>query len=148
MIMWEFTSGVPPFNYRAHDLQLSLSICKGERPKVIENTPQCYVDLMKKYWDGDPFKRPSAKEIVKIIDNWIFYPYYNEINEELKSNIMEFINSPIVHNKITVKQHPQAYYTSHLLDFTSKTLNENLESECFDCLISEMKSLDIKTNEN
>ncbi|GBB99543.1 hypothetical protein RclHR1_35560002 [Rhizophagus clarus] len=29
MIMWEFTSGVPPFNDRAHDLQLSLSICKG-----------------------------------------------------------------------------------------------------------------------
>ena len=46
MIMWEFTSGVPPFNDRAHDLQLCLSICKGERPKIIENTPQCYVNLM------------------------------------------------------------------------------------------------------
>ena len=30
MIMWEFTSGITPFNNRAHDLQLSLSICKGE----------------------------------------------------------------------------------------------------------------------
>jgi serine/threonine protein kinase len=48
MIMWEFTSGVTPFNDRAHDIQLSLSICKGERPEIIENTPQCYVDLMKK----------------------------------------------------------------------------------------------------
>ena len=36
MIMWEFTSGVPPFNDKAHDLQLCLSICKGERPKIIE----------------------------------------------------------------------------------------------------------------
>ncbi|PKC73250.1 kinase-like protein, partial [Rhizophagus irregularis] len=26
MIMWELTSGVPPFNNRAHDIQLSLSI--------------------------------------------------------------------------------------------------------------------------
>ncbi|CAB4438905.1 unnamed protein product [Rhizophagus irregularis] len=41
MIMWEFTSGVPPFNDRAHDIQLSLSICEGERPEIIENTPQC-----------------------------------------------------------------------------------------------------------
>src|SRR5436189_59306 len=29
MIMWEFTSGVPPFNDRPHDYHLSLSICKG-----------------------------------------------------------------------------------------------------------------------
>ncbi|POG80531.1 kinase-like domain-containing protein, partial [Rhizophagus irregularis DAOM 181602=DAOM 197198] len=60
MIMWEFTSGVPPFNDRAHDLQLSLSICEGERPEIIENTPQCYVDLMKKCWNEDPLNRPSA----------------------------------------------------------------------------------------
>ncbi|POG82979.1 kinase-like domain-containing protein [Rhizophagus irregularis DAOM 181602=DAOM 197198] len=60
MIMWELTSGVPPFNNRAHDIQLSLSICKGERPEIIENTPQCYVDLMKKCWNEDPLKRPST----------------------------------------------------------------------------------------
>ncbi|GBB86008.1 hypothetical protein RclHR1_12450003 [Rhizophagus clarus] len=35
MIMWEFTSGVPPFKDRAYDLQLSLSICKGERPEIM-----------------------------------------------------------------------------------------------------------------
>ncbi|PKC56866.1 hypothetical protein RhiirA1_473380 [Rhizophagus irregularis] len=65
MIMWEFTSGVPgvpQFNNRAHDIQLSLSICKGERPKIIENTPQCYVDLMEKCWDENPLKRPSSKK--------------------------------------------------------------------------------------
>ncbi|RGB36279.1 hypothetical protein C1646_697585 [Rhizophagus diaphanus] len=47
MIMWEFTFGIPPFNDKAHDLQLALDICKGKRPEIIENTPQCYVDLMK-----------------------------------------------------------------------------------------------------
>src|ERR1051325_10300160 len=41
MIMWELTSKVPPFNDRAHDFQLSLDICKGERPEIIEGTPQC-----------------------------------------------------------------------------------------------------------
>src|SRR6266542_6936220 len=54
MIMWEFISGVPPFDYREHGLQLSLSICKGERPEIIENTLQCYIDLMKKCWNKDP----------------------------------------------------------------------------------------------
>ncbi|RGB42401.1 kinase-like domain-containing protein, partial [Rhizophagus diaphanus] len=54
IIMWEFTSKILPFNDKAHDLQLALSICKGERPEIIENTPQCYIDLMKKCWDEDP----------------------------------------------------------------------------------------------
>ncbi|RGB23791.1 kinase-like domain-containing protein, partial [Rhizophagus diaphanus] len=63
MIMWEFTSGLPPFNNRAHDFRLSYSICKGERPEIIENTPQCYVDLMKKCWNEDPLKRPSTSEV-------------------------------------------------------------------------------------
>ncbi|GBB84478.1 hypothetical protein RclHR1_11040004 [Rhizophagus clarus] len=59
MIMWEFTSGISPLNDRAHDLQLSLSICK------------------------------------------------------------------VGNNNIT-KSHPQAYYTSRLLDFTSRKVNEIL----------------------
>ncbi|GBB87600.1 hypothetical protein RclHR1_14070007 [Rhizophagus clarus] len=36
MIMWEFTSGVPPFNDKAYDLQLSLSICKMNDLKLLK----------------------------------------------------------------------------------------------------------------
>ncbi|GBC09946.1 hypothetical protein RclHR1_09220002 [Rhizophagus clarus] len=127
MIMWELTSGIPPFNNRAHDLQLALSICKGERPEIIENTPQCYVDLMEKCWDEDPLKRPSASEILDIIKNWIFRPdKINEINEKLKKDIMEFITAPIGNKNLITESHPQAYNTSRLLDFTSGELNKVL----------------------
>ncbi|GET57824.1 kinase-like domain-containing protein [Rhizophagus irregularis DAOM 181602=DAOM 197198] len=127
MIMWEFTSGIPPFNNRAHDLQLSLGICEDERPEIIENIPQCYVDLMKRCWDENPLKRPSSREVLKIIRNWIFRPY--EVSEELKSNIMEFINAPVgQNNNLATESHPHAYYTSRLHDFTSKQLNEILKS--------------------
>ncbi|RGB43421.1 kinase-like domain-containing protein [Rhizophagus diaphanus] len=133
MIMWEFTSGIPPFNNRAHDdIQFSVSICKGERPEIIENTPQCYVDLMKKCWDEDPLKRPSSKEVSEIIKKWIYLPHdkkIEDINEELKCNIMEFINAPIGHNNLATESHSQAYCTSRLLNFTSKQLNEILESK-------------------
>src|SRR5256714_9380409 len=44
MIMWELSSGVPPFGDRAHDFHLSLSICEGERPGIIKGTPQCYIN--------------------------------------------------------------------------------------------------------
>ncbi|CAB5372492.1 unnamed protein product [Rhizophagus irregularis] len=134
--MWEFTSGIPPFNDKAHNLQLALSICKGKRPKIIENTPQCYVDLMKKCWDEDPLKRPSTLQVLNIIKSWIFRS--GNINEESKSNITEFINAPIEHNNHIVESHPQACYTSHLLDFTSKELNEILEE------FQELESLKLK----
>ncbi|POG58204.1 hypothetical protein GLOIN_2v1732772, partial [Rhizophagus irregularis DAOM 181602=DAOM 197198] len=79
IIMWEFISKIPPFNDKAHDLQLALSICKGERPEIIENTPQCYINLMKKCWDQDSLKRPSSKEVLNIIENWIFRPENKKI---------------------------------------------------------------------
>ncbi|PKY59611.1 hypothetical protein RhiirA4_412479, partial [Rhizophagus irregularis] len=42
---------------------------------------------------------------------------------------MEFINAPIGRNNLATKSHSKACYTSRLLDFTSKKLNEILESE-------------------
>ncbi|GES84919.1 kinase-like domain-containing protein [Rhizophagus clarus] len=126
----------------AHDLELSLSICKGERPEIIEYSPQCYINLMKKCWNEDPSKRPSTSEVKKIIRDWIYCPVYYEIKEELKSDIMEFINAPIEHKNLTFESHPQAYYTSRILDFTSERLNKILESECFDCIVDNTKSLD------
>ncbi|GBC02654.1 hypothetical protein RclHR1_04730015 [Rhizophagus clarus] len=142
MIMWEFTSGVPPFNDRAHDIQLSLSICKGERPEIIENTPQCYINLMKKCWNEDPLKRPSAEEVRLTINNWICRSFnIGEISYELKSNIMEFINAPTENNNLFTKSHTQAYYTSRLLNFTSSKVNEFLKSESLDdCIVDDKSS--------
>ena len=92
MVMWEIISGITPFNNKNHDLHLALSICRGEHPEIIENTPQCYVDLMKKCWNNDPLRRLTASKVKDIIENW-----YNNINknpenikEELKDDIMEF----------------------------------------------------------
>ncbi|GBC06113.1 hypothetical protein RclHR1_06630002 [Rhizophagus clarus] len=147
MIMWEFTSGVSPFNDKEHDLQLSLSICKGERPEIIENTPECYVGLMTKCWSEDPLKRPSSEEILNIIEKWIILPKgkrIKNINEELKSNIIEFKNAPIGRSKPITETHPKACYTSRLLDFNSREL-----SECLSCMINDdVKQLDIKADEN
>ncbi|GBB96450.1 hypothetical protein RclHR1_02760003 [Rhizophagus clarus] len=133
-----------------------------------EITPQCYVDLMKKCWSEDPLKRPSAKEVSNIITDWIFRSN-GETSEELESNIMEFINAPIGNNKLITESHPQAYYTSRLLDFTNKEVNEILESkyldcivvdksnqklneteesECLDCVINNIKLSSIKTDKN
>ncbi|UZO07244.1 uncharacterized protein OCT59_027537 [Rhizophagus irregularis] len=99
----------------------------------------------------------SGLKVKGVFENWIIRPYKNEVSKELKSNIMEFINAPIGHNNLTTKSHPKACFTSRLLDFTSKKLNEILESENLqayhkshsdlnDCVIKDLRSLDENIN--
>ncbi|GES75620.1 kinase-like domain-containing protein [Rhizophagus clarus] len=125
---------------------LSISLVDGflnewdcERPEIIENTPQCYVDLMKICWNGDPLKRPSASKVFDIITNWIFRPDDGKVSE-LESNIMEFINAQIGNNHLTTESHPKACYKSRLHNFTSKEVNENLGSYCLDCIVDDEKN--------
>src|SRR6266542_742029 len=133
MIMWEITSGIPPLDDVEHGFQLALSICNGKRPKIIENTPQCYIDLMKQCWNEDPLKRPDSLEISYIIKNWYEMICSESINEESENIIKEFYEADKLLkqkqiNVSTFKSHPQAYHTSRLFDFT-KQLNDILNQK-------------------
>src|SRR6266542_1468370 len=152
MIMWEFTSGIPPFNHKAHNFQLRLSICEGERPEIIKNTtPKCYIDLMKRCWDSNPSNRPTIAVLENIISEWTkcINKYYEvnwdgnykytvpNIDNQLKNDMLEFVeaNKALVQeqpNTSTITQfHPQACYTSRKL--TEILVQEN--SECIDCIV-------------
>jgi serine/threonine protein kinase len=70
IIMWEMTSGIPAYCDVPHDLNLCLNICRGDRPEIIKGTMPEYVELMKRCWDNDPEKRPTAKELANTFDEW------------------------------------------------------------------------------
>jgi serine/threonine protein kinase len=87
IIMWEMTSGIPAFNNMPHDFNLSLNICQGLRPKIIkdkipitindtekqklfEEMEIKYTELMKRCWDPNPDKRPTAEELYKNFNRW------------------------------------------------------------------------------
>ncbi|EXX55673.1 Kin1p [Rhizophagus irregularis DAOM 197198w] len=153
MIMWEFTSGIPPFSHKAHDHHLILSICKeGRRPEIIKNTPKCYIDLMKKCWDLDPSNRPTIIMLEYTISEWIrcINEYYEinrdgkykfeapNIENQLKNDMLEFVaaNKAILEGQAstsTIQYHSQAYYTSRR--FTEISVQE--ESQGFDCMIED-----------
>jgi serine/threonine protein kinase len=148
IIMWEFTSGVPPFYNIAHDLQLSLNICKGNRPEIIENTPKCYVDLMKRCWDSNPSNRPTVTELEYKISEWIrcISDYYKinkdgnykfiipNVDNKLKDDMFEFVkaNKALIQtqaNTSIIESHSQAYYKSRKL---TEILVQNRNAEILD----------------
>ena len=73
IIMWEMTSGIPAFNNVTHDFDLSLKICEGLRPKIIEGTEIEYAELMEKCWNSDTNKRPKAEDLVAYFKDIFFY---------------------------------------------------------------------------
>src|SRR5437016_5034747 len=52
ILMWEIFAGQPPFDDRAHDVDLILQICKGLRPQTLLEIPDDYTKMMRKCWVG------------------------------------------------------------------------------------------------
>ncbi|EXX64474.1 Mkk1p [Rhizophagus irregularis DAOM 197198w] len=137
MIMYYIATGRQPFANCAHDSVLVLNICNGIRPEINEQeAPKFYIDLMKNCWDEDQDKRPSAIEIVKLVND----PYCSVIDEEIKKQIEkaeEYKRTNFLSTRNSQSIHPQACYTSRLLNPFTQDLSKDDTSctECLDCVI-------------
>ncbi|KAG0277595.1 hypothetical protein BGZ96_002797 [Linnemannia gamsii] len=69
VIMWELTSGYPPFDRDGENYMLAFHITTGTREKVIPGTPVEYAELYQKCWDGEPSNRPPLPLILDTLDN-------------------------------------------------------------------------------
>ena len=87
IIMNEYLSEEIPYNDIPHDHILAIKICKGQRPKISEDTPKLLADLIMKCWDAKPENRPTAKELHQLLDKW-YRERYNE-SSEIYSQIEE-----------------------------------------------------------
>ncbi|EXX54109.1 Skm1p [Rhizophagus irregularis DAOM 197198w] len=133
IIMNEFLSEEIPFNDIPHDHILAIKICRGLRPKISEDIPKFLVDLIMKCWDFNAENRPSVKELYQILKLWNqedeksdseiraqMNEYYEKIREKKLKNRSNENESD------SIKTHPQAIYTSRLLNF--KDLPEPVNS--------------------
>jgi len=122
IIMNEYLSEGIPYGNIPHDHVLAIKICKGIRPKISEDTPKLLTELIIKCWDVNAENRPTAREIRQILKKWNDESYnksseiYSQINECEKIRIDKLKNNSSK-NKPIIKTHPQATYTSRLLNF-------------------------------
>ncbi|KAF0495981.1 kinase-like protein [Gigaspora margarita] len=65
VILWEISSGRPPFDSYEHKIAIVMQVNSGVREIPVKNTPDIYVDLYKRCWDQDPGKRPKIMEVLE-----------------------------------------------------------------------------------
>ncbi|CAB4396313.1 unnamed protein product [Rhizophagus irregularis] len=64
VLMWEISSGHPPFKDNDNIVTLTVSIITGIREVTVPDTPEEYEKLYKKCWNQEPEQRPSINEIL------------------------------------------------------------------------------------
>jgi len=68
VIMWELSSGYPPFDKDGENFLLPFQIMRGRREEIVPGTPVEYSDLYQQCWDGEPLNRPSLANILRTLD--------------------------------------------------------------------------------
>ncbi|CAB4414716.1 unnamed protein product [Rhizophagus irregularis] len=176
IIMNEFLSEEIPYGDISHDEFLAVKICKGQRPKISEDVPKLLADLIVKCWDAEIENRPTTKELYRLLTKWndeiskIIYSKDSKNSEDSEIYSQIKVSDEIEKKKFesrsskdkskNIQTHPQAIYTSRLLNFKNlpKPVNSsdlssfqfnsdakyaiqstlaNPISECFDVQLSE-----------
>ncbi|PKK69893.1 kinase-like protein [Rhizophagus irregularis] len=98
MLMWEISSGQPPFINFDHDFDLALKIINGMRPKIVPGTPPEYKELIEQCWDADPSKRPDISHL----DNKIFEinKLYHQNNNDEQLDVLNISDVNISINSV------------------------------------------------
>ena len=120
----------------AHNEFLAIKICQGLRPKFSIKVPQLVEDIFKLCVDADPLKRPTAKYLSENFIKWYsevstngnseIYKQTKEV-DELNENQPTFTNS-LNDTELAYTTHPQAIYTSRLLNFKNLPEPKNADN--------------------
>ena len=134
VIAYEICTGLLLYHDIAHEEHLAIRICQGLRPRSNYKIPQLILDIIKQCWDADPLKRPKAKGLRELL--WNLYhdsgDGYSIINKQIKE--ADEINKRLPSeasstNVLSYSTHPQAVYTSKLLDFKNLPEPKNVEND-------------------
>jgi serine/threonine protein kinase len=122
IIAYEICTGLLPYHDVAHDEFLAMKICQGLRPKSNYKIPQLILDVIERCWDADPSNRPMAVDLRKLFNN-LYLGRISVITEQIKEadkinkKSSSIVQSTSTTSTLSYVTHPQAVYTSKLLDF-------------------------------
>ncbi|RHZ87180.1 hypothetical protein Glove_40g87 [Diversispora epigaea] len=154
IIAYEMVTGFPPYPDIPHDNDLAMKICNGLRPKIPFHIPKLITRMIMGCWDARVTYRPTFDELKDELRKYFddYYKYLEDRKnkdseiviqikkaEEFSAN-QESTNSTTT-TPLNYQTHPQAIYTSRLLNFPKlpKPKNEeNFEKKLEELTISDL----------
>ncbi|RIB29357.1 hypothetical protein C2G38_2011234 [Gigaspora rosea] len=154
--MWEILFGTPITKIYAclhkYFEPLEVQIVLNElRPPIFENLESCYIYFMKRCWENDPEKRPSAVKICETFAEWqndkkILFElteYDKKMRLLMKGQMNIVINdnsklSIVINDKVN---YSKEIYTDQFVSFTTSQSNINHLESNEDLLIINSKEL-------
>src|SRR5581483_1197079 len=112
MLMWEVSSGHPPFINYEHNYDLAMKIVNGMRPKIVPGTPLEYRKLMEQCWDANLTKRPDSYTLAKKTRELLKLYLRNENKDQVTS-----IQKPSILNVSNSIDSISKLYTSKVHQF-------------------------------
>ncbi len=91
-ILWEISSGYPPFR-SCNKYLIAPKIIKGERELPVKGTPSAYIELYEQCWHNDPNKRPDIQRVSEKL---------KEITLQMKDN-NKFLQTSDMNNISTIE---------------------------------------------
>ncbi|RHZ85091.1 hypothetical protein Glove_71g126 [Diversispora epigaea] len=144
IIAYEMITGFPPYPDIPHDEDLAIKICNGLRPKIPFNTPKLITRMIMRCWDARVKHRPTFKELFdELREYWSDYRNYLDEGKNQNSEIViqikkaeefsanqESINTTntTTTTPLNYQTHPQAIYTSRLLNYSKLPKPKNEEN--------------------
>ncbi|RHZ75530.1 hypothetical protein Glove_213g187 [Diversispora epigaea] len=143
IVAYEIVTGFPPYPDIPHDKDLAMKICNGLRPKIPFHTPKLITRTIMRCWDARVTHRPTFKELEKELNK--YHRNYNDYLEYGRNKDSEIViqikkaenfsanqeSTNATTNTVTPRNyqtHPQAIYTSRLLNYSNLPKPKNEEN--------------------
>ena len=87
--MWEIWTRKIPHSDSGFQFpsDLKAAVIEGYRPKIPDDCPEAYAEIIKKWWAPDSKARPNFSKIETSID--LLVPQDYEVEENMKSSIQD-----------------------------------------------------------
>ncbi|EXX66399.1 Ste20p [Rhizophagus irregularis DAOM 197198w] len=95
IILWEISSGQPPFYNELHDVGLAMKISQGLREKPVPNIFEDYIKIYTDCWNNEPDDRPTINQVVTKLNAIISDFKQNDSNANIQLSSEKLLKSNI-----------------------------------------------------
>ncbi|RHZ88637.1 hypothetical protein Glove_21g93 [Diversispora epigaea] len=129
IIAYELITGFAPYYDVSHNRDLARQICDGLRPKIPFHTPKLITRMIMRCWDARVIHRPTFKELYEELKKYQKAYNYDEISIQIGNaeNFSKHLTNTTTINPYNYQTHPQAIYTSRLLNYSGLPKPKNEE---------------------